>query len=209
MFCQCGNTVGQGSGASLNVNRASSGKILLIGGIAGFLAMAVMAAIFISALLNHGAQMTDRTKWENISKATYSITLPGNMQEADIDPGYANLTHLDSYRNSNAIVCISSMMFTEDQKRFLKRKKIVEMVKEWVPDDGSGITAQEHGEIIYFSYPQEQSGIFFGESNLNVIEAFYVANDGLYNIDIIMPESKYAKYEDSVFAWLDSFRAKN
>ena len=104
------------------------------------------------------------------------------------------------------------MPFTAEQKRFLKRKQIVEMLKEWVPDedaDGQTVTAQEHGELVYFQYTQNVDGVFFGASNIECIEAFYVSNDALYDIDVLMPAGKYAQHEDVVFAWLDSFRPKS
>lgn len=212
MFCQCGNTLGS-TGAALDVNRdKKAGKLMLLAVLAGFLVFAVMATILVAAFLSSGKALTDRSKWENISQTNYSITLPANMKEADIDPGFANLTHLNTYRSGDAVVCVSYMPFTADQKRFLKRKQIVEMIKEWVPEEdenGQTIIAQEHGELVYFEYAENADGIFFGSSDITCVEAFYVSNDALYSIDFLMPAGKYAEHQDVVFAWMDSFRPKS
>ena len=213
MFCQCGNTINDMGAGVLDVNRESkSKKILLIGGLAGFLVIAIMAVIFISAFLGYGKQLTDRSKWENRSKSAYSITLPSNMKETDLDPGYANMTHLDTYRSADAVVVVSYMPFTAEQKRYLKRKQIVDQIKEWAAQKSSqddSVTALERGEMIYFQYREDVSGLFFGTSNVECIESFYVANDALYAVSIAMPESKMEAHQDVVFAWMDSFRPKS
>lgn len=212
MFCQCGNTINNMGAGALDVNRErKSNRILLIGGLAGFAVVAIMAIIFISAFLGYGKQLTDRSKWENRSKSAYSITLPSNMKETDLDPGYANMTHLDTYRSNDAIVTISYMPYTAEQKRYLKRNKVVEQIKEWAAEKAKGddsVTALEHGEMIYFEYQEDLSGAFLGSSKVECIESFYVSNDALYSVGIIMPVSTYSKHQDVVFAWMDSFRPK-
>ena len=212
MFCQCGNTVGQEdpsyNTASLNVNRASSGKVMLIAVIAGFLTFAVIIAVIVSVAVNAGSQMTDRSKWENVSKSAYSITMPANMKETDAltRTGAANMTHLDTYRSGSAIVDVSVYYYPAETKKYIKRPTAIKLVKEELKKHD--VEPKEHGELIYVEFPQDSGGAFLGNSQAWTVDAMYITNDGLYEIEIFTPMNKKDKYEEAVFAMLDSFRPK-
>ena len=213
MFCQCGNTVGQDSysynTASLNVNAPSSGKIMLIAVIAGFAAFAVIIGVIVSVFLNAGSQMTDRRKWENVSKSAYSITMPGNMKEIDAltREGASSMTHLDTYRSGSAIVDVSVYYYPSDVKKYIKRPTAIQMVKEELKKHD--VEPKEHGELIYVEFPQDSGGAFLGTSQAWTVDAMYITNEGLYEIEIFTPMNKKDKYEEAVFAMLDSFRPKS
>lgn len=213
MFCQCGNTVGQGdysyNTASLNVNAPSSGKVILIAAIAGFVVCAAIIAVIVSAFIRSSTVMTDRSRWENYSRAAYSITLPPNMKESDIvdHSGATNMQHLDTYRSGNVIVDVSVFYFTEDQKKYLTRKKIKEICVDALEQKDAD--PQEYGELIYVEFPQDASGIFFGTDQVWVYDAMYISNTAFYEIEIATPSGKHENYEEAIFAMLDSFHPKS
>ena len=213
MFCQCGNTVGQEdysySTASLNVNAPSSGKIILIAAIAGFVVFASIIALIVSALIRSATAMTDRSRWENYSRPAYSMTLPPGMKDSNIidHSGNGEMQHLDTFRNSNVIVDVSVFYFTEDQKKYFNRKKIKELCVDALKKKDT--TPLEHGELIYVEFPQDASGIFFGTDKIWTYDAMYISNSAFYEIEIAMPTNKRESYEEAVFAMFDSFRPKS
>lgn len=213
MFCQCGNTVGQEdlsyNTASLNVNAPSSGKIMLIAVIAGFLTFAVIIAVIVSSVMSHANQMTDRSKWENVQKSAYSITMPANMKEIDAlqRTGASNMTHLDTYRCNGAIVDVSVYYYPNDLKQRIKRPMAIQLVKGELKKHD--VEPKEHGELIYVEFDQDSGGAFLGTSKAWAVDAMYITNEGLYEIEIFTPMNKKEKYEEAVFAMLDSFRPKS
>ncbi|MBQ4465129.1 MAG: hypothetical protein II916_04125 [Oscillospiraceae bacterium] len=213
MFCQCGNTVGQAdfNAGALNVNR-SSGKTMLIAAIAGFAVLAALVMVVVGVILGSGSNIKDRTKWETVSCADYQMTIPGGMKEADVvDHQGSGMTHLNTYRNSSVVIDVNMIRFTAEQKRYFKRKKFIEMFKEVFPYDeveGTPVTPTEHGNMIYIEYPQDANGAFLGSSKAWVVDACFVSNDAFYEVEVFTPQDKYPEYEEYVFAWLDSFRAK-
>lgn len=214
MFCQCGNTVNAANGSyaydmgDLNVNRPSSSRIMIIAAVSGFLVFSVIIAVIVSVFLNSANQMTDRSKWENISRSAYSITLPGNMKPSDVVEHDASneLTHLDTFRNGSVIVDVSVYYFTAEQKKYLKRQKIVELCKSALEEHGQ--TPLEHNELFYVEYQQDANNAFLGASQVWTYDAMYVSNDGFYEIAVFTPLNKREKNEEAIFAMLDSFRPK-
>ena len=211
MFCQCGNTVNTaGTGGELSLNRGSSAKWIILAAVAGFVVIAMLAAIFIFGLVGHSRQLTDRSQWETRTCANYRITLPANMHESDIiDHEGSELTALDTYQSSAAIVDVNMLAFTEQQKKGLKRKKFVELFKELFPAsevNGYPVSPQEHGNMIYIEYPQDAPGIFWGSNEAWVTDACFVTNEAFYEVEVYIPSDKKEEYQEYVFAWLDSFR---
>ncbi len=217
MFCQCGNTISTpGSNGSysydtdvLNVNSPSSNKFLIIGVIAGFLTFAVIAAVLVVSIVGNLNQMTDRSKWENVSKPAYSITMPGNMKETDAlqRTGASQMQHLDTYRSGSAIVDVSVYYYPADVKNYIKRPMAIDLVKKELKKHD--VEPLEHGELIYVQFPQDSGGAFLGNTQAWTVDAMYITNEGLYEIEIFTPMNKKDKYEEAVFAMLDSFRPKS
>jgi hypothetical protein len=217
MFCQCGNTVTQPGNPnepysyenmSLNVNPPSSNKTILIAVIAGFLIFAIIVGAIISFIVKSATVMSDRSRWENVSKPSYSITMPPDLKETDDAISVpSELQHLDTFRSFNAIVDISKYTYTADQKKYLKRQAAIDIVKESLKKSGS--EPLEHGEFIYVEFAQDSGNVFWGTNQAWTVDAMYITNDGFYEVEIFTPMNKHEKYEEAVFAMLDSFRPKS
>ncbi|MCR5718282.1 MAG: hypothetical protein K6F80_04510 [Oscillospiraceae bacterium] len=216
MFCQCGNTVSNSQGGyeydynggagDLNVN-SSSGKTMLIAVIAGIAVFAVIIAVIVSMLLGAGSNITDPTKWETVSTAHYQMTRPKSMKEIDFKMDMGNVTDLGTYRTGDVMMNIGTFQFTAEQKKYLKRKKVAEQLKSLLPAfAGEGAAIQERGNMCYTETEMDVPGAFFGNSKVKYVSAYYVSNNGMYVVQVITPVGKYAKYQDSIFAWMDSFR---
>lgn len=212
MFCQCGNTVGNVGGAQLNVNRASSGKVMLIAAIVGFVVVAAIVGGILALIGSANSNITDRTKWETISRPDYQMTIPGGMKEQDISFGMQGIEELDTFYNRNAIINVSVIRMSEEQMRFFKRKKVVEMIKEIIPselENGYPIETKERGSMVYFEYEQAVDTRGFGSDQAHVVAGYFVSNSGIYIVQVGTSVENFEKYQEYIFSWFDSFRAKN
>lgn len=211
MFCQCGNTVGNVGGAQLNVNRASGAKVMLIAALVGF-ALLAAAVIGVIALIGAGkSNITDRTKWETIDRPDYQMTIPGGMKSKDINFGMQGVEQLDTFYNRDVLINVSVVRLSEEQMKFFKRKKIVEMIKSMMPsqlEDGTPIEPQERGNMIYIEYEQDIDSAGLRSGKWHAVAGYFVSNSGIYIVSAASPQDKFEKYDEYIFAWYDSFRAK-
>ena len=222
MFCQCGNTVNAAPSGNrgitynydnyesdaLNVNKPSGNKIMIIAIIAGILTFVLLIAVFFTAAVNASNSITDPTKWETVTTANYQMTRPADMKKIDLNmQTEANVTDLGTYRKGKIILNMGMYQFTAEQKKYFKRKKVAEQLKDMLPSVmPNNAVPQERGNMVYIETVMEQSGVFFGTDQVEYVSAYYVSNNGMYVVQLITPASSYGKYKDSIFSWLDSFR---
>lgn len=211
MFCQCGNTVGNASGASLNVNAPSSNKLILIGAIVGLVLLAAIGTIVAVIFGSAGSAVKDRTKWERISGSGFQMTVPSGMREGEVFVESEGFTKLKALRSGQIAIEVSSVSYSSVGITKINRKKLEELIRANLKSldvNGQNAEPKEHGTMVYYDYTTESSGIFFGTKDVHIVDGMFVGKNALYEVCVACPESKYAEYEESIFAWYDSFKGE-
>ena len=212
MFCQCGNTVGNDAGGQLNVNAPSSNKMMLFGALGGLALFIVLGIIIFSVITGSSSAIKDRTKWEHITGNGFEMTVPSGLKEGNAFTPTPNYTVVKALRSNEIAIEVSSVTYQSLGVSGVSRKKLEEIVRANLGSievtDGGSAEPKEHGNMIYYEYTQEGNGPFFGSGKAHIIDGMFVGTSAIYEVCIACPESKYAEYEESIFAWYDSFRGE-
>ncbi len=211
--CLCGTTVSGGydtmydNDLNLNPRRPNVAPaliaiilVLILVGVAAWM-------LFIAPSYN----ITHESAWDTLYTDEYQITVPKGLHQRDVtvEPG---TVALDARGNNEVLIGITAIRLSADEQKIVANTAFLQdLLIEFFPkeDDEAGtLDPQKRGRMIYVEFPADRPGEFLGSDRVHLVDAIFVGKTAFYEIEIHCPEDKYEKYEESIFAWLDSFHPK-
>ena len=211
--CMCGTTVSGGydtmydNDLNLNRRRFNAAPALIAIILVLILVGVAVWMLFIAPSYN----ITHESAWDTIYTDEYQITLPKGLHHRDmtVDPG---TVALDARGNNEVLMGITAYRLSADEQKIIANTAFLQdLMIEFFPkedDEGGTLDTQKRGRMIYVEFPVDRPGEFLGSDRVHLVDAIFVGKTAFYEIEIHCPEDKYEKYEESIFAWLDSFHPK-
>ena len=211
--CLCGTTVSGSYDAiynddlNLNRRRVNAAPVFIV--IALVLILVGVAAwmLFIAPSYN----ITHESAWDTVYADEYQITIPKGLHPRDmtVEPG---TVALDARGNNEVLMGITAYRLSADEQAIIANTAFLQdLLIEFFPKedaDAGTLDPQKRGRMIYVEFPADRPGEFLGSDRVHLVDAIFVGKTAFYEIEIHCPEEKYEKYEESIFAWLDSFHVK-
>lgn len=226
-FCQCGRPLGNYSTPSSTVSGADQSspfafqtldsvkvrKRLPIAPLIFLLAVLIGVGIFLLIRFLDEKKINDEGSWEKLDKAMYSITLPGNLKEEEIEKNDSGTTLLDLYASRYAAVKVYIHLYSTpevekygnmtDAKTFAENQqaRTLKINGEVVP-----YQPREGANYAYLEYKTHEEDLVGKSDDVWMIEAIYPTPSEFFLVQVFCDNNDKDEYRDSMFKWLDSFK---
>lgn len=142
-------------------------------------------------------------KWETVTGSSYTMTMPKGMRDRELDYDDDRFKLVDCKSNHYVVIAIGQAVMTKEERKIANRLDMFTLMKELTPTrtvDGVKVEPQKHGDIIYMTFTQALDG-----KQYRLVEAMYISETSLYEVDVLCLEDSYEEYEANIFEWLESF----
>lgn len=153
--------------------------------------------------------VTHEDTWETITRSEYSMTIPADMQDGNVLMLDNSSEVLDCFASSEVMIAVYVTRWSSEEKELLKQVNLTDLIMQTFQRrtiNGMQLEPVQRGEMIYVEYPRNTTTMFKGTDTVQTIDACFISDDGLYEIEVYCPENKYSDYQTYMLSWLDSFK---
>ena len=189
----------------------AGGKILIM--------LIVLAIIGVGAFVGYklikGKDVLDEDSWEKRDLGGCTITIPSALEESDnIIELNQNYKKLGFFTSENAAVYVTQYQLSADEQSVLQAQGGVDTLKKNIIDtdkrrkiNGQQLDPKQRGDLICVEYPATKKNYIKSTDDVWILNATLVTQKGVYELEACCPKADKDKYIDSMYKWLESFKA--
>ena len=189
----------------------AGGKILIM--------LIVLAIIGVGAFVGYklikGKDVLDEDSWEKRDLGGCTITIPSALEESDnVIELNQNYKKLGFFTSENAAVYVTQYQLSADEQSVLQAQGGVDTLKKNIIDtdkrrkiNGQQLDPKQRGDLICVEYPATKKNYIKSTDDVWILNATLVTQKGVYELEACCPKADKDKYIDSMYKWLESFKA--
>lgn len=189
----------------------AGGKILIM--------LIVLAIIGVGAFVGYklikGKDVLDEDSWEKRDLGGCTITIPSALEESDnVIELNQNYKKLGFFTSENAAVYVTQYQLSADEQSVLQAQGGVDTLKKNIIDtdkrrkiNGQQLDPKQRGDLICVEYPATKKNYIKSTDEVWILNATLVTQKGVYELEACCPKADKDKYIDSMYKWLESFKA--
>lgn len=189
----------------------AGGKILIM--------LIVLAIIGVGAFVGYklikGKDVLDEDSWEKRDLGGCTITIPSALEESDnVIELNQNYKKLGFFTSENAAVYVTQYQLSADEQSVLQAQGGVDTLKKNIIDtdkrrkiNGQQLDPKQRGNLICVEYPATKKNYIKSTDEVWILNATLVTQKGVYELEACCPKADKDKYIDSMYKWLESFKA--
>lgn len=189
----------------------AGGKILIM--------LIVLAIIGVGAFVGYklikGKDVLDEDSWEKRDLGGCTITIPSALEESDnVIELNQNYNKLGFFTSENAAVYVTQYQLSADEQSVLQAQGGVDTLKKNIIDtdkrrkiNGQQLDPKQRGDLICVEYPATKKNYIKSTDEVWILNATLVTQKGVYELEACCPKADKDKYIDSMYKWLESFKA--
>ena len=171
--------------------------------------------VFFAFKLFKSKDVLNEDSWEKRELGSCTITIPRALEESDnIIELNSNYTKLGFFTSENAAVHVTQYQLSDNEKQVLEAQGGVNTIKQNLiatskkrKINGQQLDPKERGDLICVEYPATKKHYISSTDDVWVLDATLVTQKGVYELEACCPKADKDKYIDSMYKWLESFKA--
>ena len=175
----------------------------------------ICVGVFFAFKLFKSKDVLDEDSWEKRELGSCTITIPSALKESDnIIELNSNYTKLGFFTSENAAVHVTQYQLSDNEKQVLEAQGGVNTIKQNLiatskkrKINGQQLDPKERGDLICVEYPATKKHYISSTDDVWVLDATLVTQKGVYELEACCPKADKDKYIDSMYKWLESFKA--
>lgn len=162
--------------------------------------------------------ITKESSWKTVERPEYTVKVPSALKDEKKRMISIGADLLDFFSGKEAAILINKKDWTSSQKEMIKqlgkeatKEQIYNLfTKRWVTVNGvkTELTPKMKGDYIYFETETVKKNYIDKTDDLFEIEAYFVTDDSIYEVDVFCAKSDESKYKDTLYKLLDNFKLK-